>query len=52
MMSIDSRNLARAVAGLTALAQYSMPVPSGKAMRSRPPDMTSSMAYSSASRLG
>ena len=52
MMSIDSRNRARAVDGFTALAQYSMPVPSGNATRSRPPDITSSMAYSSARRFG
>ncbi len=52
MMSSDSRKRARAVAGFTAFAQYSMPVPSGNATRSRPPDMTSSMAYSSASRFG
>ena len=53
MMSIDSRNFARALAGLTTeLLQYSMPVPSGKAISRRPPDMTSSIAYSSASRLG
>ncbi len=52
MISSDSRKRARAVAGLTALAQYSMPVPSGNATRRRPPDITSSMAYSSARRFG
>ena len=35
-----------------ALDQYSMPVPSGKPNSMRPPDMTSSIAYSSATRLG
>ena len=54
MTSSDSRKRARAVAGLIvpALAQYSMPVPSGKAYSIRPPDMTSSIAYSSATRFG
>jgi hypothetical protein len=54
MISTDSLNRARAVTGLTAVAldQYSMPVPSGKANSMRPPDMTSSIAYSSATRLG
>ena len=36
MMSSDSRKRARAVAGLTAFAQYSMPVPSGNG-DSQPP---------------
>ena len=49
---MDSRKRARAVAGLTALAQYSIPVPRGNATRRRPPDITSSIAYSSASRFG
>ena len=42
------------VAGFScaALDQYSMPVPSGKPNSMRPPDMTSSIAYSSATRLG
>ena len=52
MILRDSRNLSRAVAGLTGWAQYSIPVPSGNATSSRPPDSTSSMAYSSARRLG
>jgi hypothetical protein len=52
MTSIDSRKRALAVAGLTEFAQYSIPVPSGMAISSRPPDMTSSMAYSSARRFG
>jgi hypothetical protein len=40
------------VAGLIELAQYSMPVPSGKAISRRPPDITSSIAYASARRFG
>ena len=54
MMSSDSRKRARAVVGLTvpSLAQYSIPVPSGNAYSIRPPDMTSSIAYSSATRFG
>ena len=53
-MSSASRKRARAVAGLMvpAFAQYSMPVPSGKAYSIRPPDITSSIAYSSATRFG
>ena len=48
----DSLNLSREVAGLTGFDQYSIPVPSGNATSSRPFDITSRMAYSSASRLG
>jgi hypothetical protein len=35
-----------------AFDQYSMPVPSGKANSIRPPESTSSIAYSSATRFG
>ena len=54
MISRPSRNRAREDAGLSwaALDQYSMPVPSGKPNSMRPPDITSSIAYSSATRLG
>jgi hypothetical protein len=52
MILSDSRNFSRAVAGLTGFAQYSMPVPSGNATSSRPFDITSRIAYSSASRFG
>ena len=52
MILSDSLNFSRAVAGLTGFDQYSMPVPSGNAISSRPFDMTSRMAYSSASRFG
>ena len=53
-MSSPSRKRARAVVGLTvpSFAQYSMPVPSGKAYSIRPPDITSSIAYSSETRFG
>jgi hypothetical protein len=49
-----SRKRARAVVGLScpAFDQYSIPVPSGKPYSIRPPDMTSSIAYSSATRDG
>src|SRR5712671_4294117 len=47
-----SRNRLREKLGLIGLTQYSMPVPSGNAHSSRPPDMTSSIAYSSARRCG
>ena len=49
-----SRKRARAVVGLIwpALDQYSMPVPSGKPYSIRPLDITSSIAYSSATRDG
>ena len=54
MTSRPSRKRARDVAGFSwaALDQYSIPVPSGKPNSMRPPDMTSSIAYSSATRLG
>ena len=48
----DSWNFSRAVTGLTGFDQYSIPVPSGNAISSRPFDITSSIAYSSASRFG
>ena len=53
-MSSDSRKRARAVVGLIValVDQYSIPVPSGKANSIRPPDITSSIAYSSATRFG
>jgi hypothetical protein len=49
-----SRKRARAVVGLIwpALDQYSMPVPRGKPNSMRPFDITSSIAYSSATRDG
>ena len=52
MIFSDSRNFSRAVAGFTGFDQYSMPVPSGNATSSRPFDITSSTAYSSASLFG
>ena len=54
MISSASRKRARAVAGLIwpGFDQYSMPVPSGIPYSIRPPDMTSSIAYSSATRAG
>ena len=54
MISRFSRKRARAVVGLSwpAFDQYSMPVPSGKPYSMRPPDITSSIAYSSATRDG
>src|ERR1700712_5652219 len=54
MMSRLSRKRARAVTGLIvpSFAQYSMPVPSGNANSMRPPVITSSIAYSSATRFG
>ncbi len=52
MILSNSLNFSRAVAGLTGFDQYSMPVPSGSAISRRPFDITSRMAYSSASRFG
>ena len=53
-MSSPSRKRARAVTGSVrdAFDQYSMPVPSGNPNSIRRPDMTSSIAYSSATRFG
>src|SRR5205809_1975257 len=52
MIFSDSRNFSRADAGLTRFDQYSIPVPKGNAISKRPFDMTSRIAYSSASRFG
>ena len=50
--SCASQKRSRAVLGLIPYEWYSMPVPSTKPEMIRPPDMTSSIAMSSAIRSG